>query len=172
MGHRDREENEAETTDEDSYVSRSQLKREAAEVADLGRRLTALTPDRLESLDLDDELHEAIEAIRPLRRVAYNRQQKWVSKLLRVRDSAEIEAALRQEPGATAAMRWRDRIVSEGDDALQAFLDQHPAGDRPQLRQLARAARQDPESPRGKRGQRDLLRAIEAARRAGRKGDD
>jgi ribosome-associated protein len=151
--------------------SRSQLKRDAAEVALLGRRLTELTPGRLAALNLDEELREAVETSYGLRRTALNRQCKRVAKLLRARDCDAIEAtlsgratpAIRHDAEPSAAEVWCARIIDGGDAALSAYLEANPEEDRQRLRQLARSARLDPESKRARRARRELLRAIEAA---------
>ena len=70
--------------------SRSQRKRDVAAITQLGSRLVDLRPEQLDSLELDEELHEAVERCRALKRVARNRQIKWIGKLLRARDHAEI----------------------------------------------------------------------------------
>ena len=33
---------------------------------------------------------------------------------------------------------WRDRLLSEGDPALESFLEKYPRGERQQLRQIIR----------------------------------
>lgn len=78
----------------DDRPSRSQRKREVAAITALGVRLVNLTPDALEALDLDDELRDAIERCRPLKRAARNRQTKWIGKLLRSRDHDGILRAV------------------------------------------------------------------------------
>lgn len=39
---------------------------------------------------------------------------------------------------------WRQRLILDGDGALDAFVDAHPTADRQRLRQLVRQAKKDP----------------------------
>jgi ribosome-associated protein len=41
--------------------------------------------------------------------------------------------------------RWRDRLISEGNDALTELMDEHPQADRQKLRHLVRNAQKEAE---------------------------
>ncbi len=140
-------ENEAEF-DQVEYVSKSQLKRESHALQDLGKRLAALPAEHLARIPLDEQMREAIELARRIRnkRSALKRHYQFIGKLLRARDPEPIIAALAaidQESQQSIqrhhrAERWRDRIVDEGDGAIDALLEELPAADRQKLRQLWR----------------------------------
>ncbi len=140
-------ENEADI-DEIEYVSKSQLKRDSLALQDLGKRLAALPADHLARIPLDPQLREAIDLAHRIRnkRSALKRHFQYIGKLLRARDPEPIRAALdeidrdsqqsiHRHPRAEA---WRDRIVDEGNTAIDALLDERPAADRQKLRQLLR----------------------------------
>lgn len=76
-------------------VSRSARKREALARQRLGVRLTHLTRTQLASLDLPEELLDAVlEAQRLRSRAALARQRQYIGRLMRQLDPAPIELAL------------------------------------------------------------------------------
>ena len=140
-------ENEAEF-DEIEYVSKSQLKRDSHALQDLGKRLAALPDDHLARIPLDDQLRDAIELAKRIhnKRSALKRHYQYIGKLLRARDPEPIREALAEIDQQSQqsihqhhrAERWRDRIVDEGNGAIDALLQELPAADRQKLRQLWR----------------------------------
>ena len=140
-------ENEAEF-DEIEYVSKSQLKRDSHALQDLGKRLAALPAEHLAQMPLDDELREAIELARRIhnKRSALKRHYQFIGKLLRARDPEPIKAALADIDQQSQqsiqrhhrAENWRDRILEQGIDAIDALMLELPSADRQKLRQLWR----------------------------------
>lgn len=134
--------------DEIEYVSKSQLKRDSLALQDLGKRLADLSADQLARIPLDAQLREAIDLAHRIRnkRSALKRHFQYIGKLLRARDPEPIRAALAEidRDGQQSIMRhhraeaWRDRIVEQGNLAIDALLDELPAADRQKLRQLLR----------------------------------
>jgi ribosome-associated protein len=163
---------EAAENESDPRASRSERKREATAINGLGLRLIKLSPAQLDRLDLPEDLRRAIELCQGLKIRAQSRQKRLIGQLLRDGDHAAIQRRIEDQAGPhpisvaneKANDRWRARLIEEGDPALQAFIDEFPNADRPQLRGFIRAARQDPEATRSKRAQRELLRAIRAIR--------
>lgn len=156
--------------------SRSQVRREASAVSQLGLRLVKLPRPRLTTLGLDEELFEAIELAQRLTKNALARQLRLIAKLLRdlpPERLAELErvTAPNYRPGPTVedrlAERWRERLLTEGDAALTEFLAEYPSADRQRLRQWIRQARTDVPNDRSKRAARDLLRAVRVVLRGG-----
>ena len=140
-------ENEAEI-DEIENVSKSQLKRESHALQDLGKRLAALPAEQLHRVPLDEQLSEAIALARRIqnKRSALKRHYQFLGKLLRARDTETIHLALEalEQKNQQSihrhhrAERWRDRIIEQGNEAIDALLDERPAADRQKLRQLWR----------------------------------
>ncbi|MCB1757002.1 MAG: DUF615 domain-containing protein [Gammaproteobacteria bacterium] len=164
--HNDRYEKDA---DDETLISKSQLKREADELFELGKHLVALAPGNLQKIPLDNDLHAAIiEASKIRAHGALKRQQQYIAKLLRKRDVSDIRAALeqiRQQSAGDNALfkqceRWRERLLSEDDTALQAFIDKWPNVDRQQLRQLIRNAKKEIAAGKPPKSSRELFRLI------------
>ncbi len=132
-------------------VSKSQRKRDAQAWQQLGADLVGLTESELQKLDLPEPLAEAVRAARGFSRGALKRQLKYLGRLLRETDAGPVAEALDRVQGdkhrANAEFhrleKWRDRLVAEGDGALQELLAAWPAADRHQLRQLTRNAQKE-----------------------------
>ena len=140
-------ENEAEF-DEIEYVSKSQLKRESHAIQDLGKRLVALPADHLARIPLDEPVLEAIALAHRIqnKRSALKRHYQFLGKLLRARDTDAIQAALSEIDNESQqsiqrhhrAEHWRDRIIEQGADAIEAFVAEAAKANRQKLRQLWR----------------------------------
>jgi len=150
-------------------ISKSQLKRESADLQDLGEELIGLSREQLERLDLPVELLEAVRLGQSItERSALKRQRKYIGKVLRHIDAEPIRtglAALKNESAEAVHRqhvieRWRDRIVGEGDAAVNEFLAAHPGADRQKLRQLSRDARRERDAEAAPRSARLLFRYL------------
>ncbi|MCA0973175.1 DUF615 domain-containing protein [Halomonas denitrificans] len=138
----------------DDRPSKSQLKREMHELQALGERFIAMRPDERARFPLSDDLLRAIEETDRIRaREARRRHMQYVGKLMRKEDLDaiqavfdEIEQAQVQRDHAFLRLeKWRDRMIEEGDDAVEPFLADYPHADRQALRQLIRNARKERE---------------------------
>lgn len=138
---------DADGTDE-QWVSKSELKRQADARQKLGETLVDMTPANLATIPMDDELHDAVELARNINRKkdGYRRQLQFIGKLLRGRDTAEIETALarlnHQHQASNAAFhaieKAREAIINKGDSAIQSLLESYPTMERQKLRQFHR----------------------------------
>jgi ribosome-associated protein len=134
--------------DDIEYVSKSQLKRDSKALQALGKKIATFNDEQLASLQLDSKLHDAILLARKLgnKRGALKRHFQYIGKLLRSMDAEPIiDAVARIEQHDHASHqrfhqveRWRDRVVTEGESAINEFCAQHPETDRQRLRQLWR----------------------------------
>jgi ribosome-associated protein len=88
--------------------SKSMRKREAHSLQKLGEELTALRPDDLARLPLDETLVDAIAEARAMtNRGALARQRQYIGKLMREVDADAIRAAL---DGLTEQRNARARL--------------------------------------------------------------
>ena len=157
--------------------SRTDLKRESAELQKLGEELLTLRADLLERLELSEKLKDAVlEAKRITNFEGKRRQMQFIGKLMRLVDPAVLEtvrAALTEQTSGSAqenlilhlAETWRERLLG-AEDAFGDWLAQHPDTDAQQLRALIRQARKDavPEKPgaavRHGRAYRDIFQIL------------
>ena len=112
--------------------SKSARKREQLELQQLGERLIDLSADELEALPIDERLRDAVLAASKMRaHGALRRQKQLIGKLMRSCDPEPIRHALaaREVDDRLAkrifadAERWRDRITTDGDDAVRSFCE-------------------------------------------------
>ncbi|MFW1677968.1 ribosome biogenesis factor YjgA [Pontibacter sp. JAM-7] len=133
-------------------VSKTKLKQQMHELQALGTRLVELNAEQLAKLSLDDRLLQAIEEARRIKsNGAMKRHMQFIGKLLRAEDAEQIEQQMGVfEAGKQAHTqlfhkleRWRDRLINEGNDALQSYIDGNPEADVQHLRQLIRNAQKE-----------------------------
>lgn len=132
--------------------SKSRQKREAEHLQKMGQTLIALSASQLARMPLPDALLAAIQFAHTLKsHEAKRRHLQYIGKLMRDVDAAPIELALsklkavhRQKTEEFHLVEeWRERLIKEGDLAVQAFIADYPQVDRQQLRQLVRKAQHD-----------------------------
>ncbi|HNQ03970.1 MAG TPA: ribosome biogenesis factor YjgA [Thiobacillaceae bacterium] len=158
--------------DEDSQgratPSKSQRKREASALQDLGGELVRLSAQRLERMDLPDALRSAVlEARRLASHGAMRRQMQRIGKLMRAVDAAAIAAQLAEIRGESNTARaafhalehWRDQLLRD-DQALTRWLALHPHADAQQLHRLIRNARKEHAAGQPPRSSRALFRML------------
>lgn len=148
--------------------SKSAQKREAKAIEALGERLLSIPAADLATLPLDDELREIVLATRDMRaRSALRRQRLFLARQLRQRDLDALRAALaaldRRGDGDKRrfheAERWRDRLLAEGDAALNE-LQQATGRELPRVAALLAGLRPTLPEAQTRRLQRDIFRAI------------
>jgi ribosome-associated protein len=159
--------------------SKSARKREAHAAQDLGEVLIRLRDPELDALGLPERVSDAIRAARHIRsRAAGARQRQYIGKLMRDLHLAPIRAALaaRSERDAIEtqlfkrAEGWRERLLAEGDAALEELARLRPGLDRAEWSRRIGAARHErsagpavgPAAGKGGGAARDLFRALRA----------
>jgi ribosome-associated protein len=82
--------------------SKSQLKREATALQDLGEQVVKLSATQLKQMPLSDKLLAAVQAAQTMRqRGAHKRQLQFIGKLMRDLDDQEVQTL------RTALMRFQ-----------------------------------------------------------------
>lgn len=69
--------------EEVGFVSKSQKKRDALALQDLGRKMIELKPEILRGLPLSEDILKALIAAKPMKMGARKRQIQFIGKLLR-----------------------------------------------------------------------------------------
>jgi len=149
--------------------SKSARKREVAALQVLADQMAALSDKELERLGVDEPLREAIEQVRAMRPSgARNRQLKHCVKYMDVEALAEVRAYIEDHHSQRVAAnrrfheieQWRDRLVQEGDAALEVLLSTHQNIDRQRIRQLCRDASREKETGKPAGAGRKLYRYL------------
>jgi len=138
--------------EEEQPKSKSAVKREMTALQKLGEELVNLPPAKLAKIPMPEQLAEAVMLARRLKnREGKRRQLQYIGKIMRVIDSDAIQQALESFHHDSLAFRqhfhrlenWRDRLISEGDRAMEDLLVEMPELDRQHLRQLIRQAQKE-----------------------------
>ena len=159
--------------------SKSARKKEQLELQQLGERLLELTPEELRALPIEERLLDAVLAATKIRaHGALRRQKQLIGKLMRSCDPEPIRRALdargaedrRAKRVFADAERWRDRIASEGGDAIRSFCERSGASSQT-LTELLERIRNAPSDRVEKGLRRQLFREIHDALMAAAQDD-
>ena len=161
---------EDEDQEEIIWVSKSEIKRDAEDLKQLGEKLVNLTKANLTKVPLDDSLKDAIELAQRLQKEARRRQLQYIGKLLRSIDAEPIREALekienkhnQQQAMLHKLEILRDELVAKGDAALTDLLNEYPSADRQHLRNLIRAAQKEKEQNKPSKAYREIYQILRA----------
>ncbi len=161
--------NNPETENNPVDISKSQRKREALEWLNLAKKIVALPASRCQFLALDDELREAIEFARSIRKHgAHKRQLQTIAKMLRKRDAQPLAQAMDQFDQHQRRLNarhhlleaWRDRLLAGTDDDLATLLQHCPDINTQTLRQLIRSANKEVQAGKAPVAARKLFKLL------------
>lgn len=161
--------NTEEFDDEIEYISKSQMKKEVNDITRLGIELTELADSQIKNIEMSDTLFNAImEYKRISKHSALKRQRLYIGKLIRKEDWESIQEHLRKlkEPleqhnaRFKAMENWRDRMIAEGDKAVNDFIGEYHEGDRQKLRQMAKNAMKEKDAEKTPAHARKLFKYI------------
>lgn len=149
--------------------SKSQRKRDARALFELCLDLVAMSTRQLTALPIETDLRQAIDFAQSIKsHVARKRQVQFIAKIMRSRDVLAIrEAQAAQELEArqltlrhNRAEAWRDKLLTDGDEALTELLRQMETFDIQALRHLVRNARKESERGKPPSSSRKLFRLL------------
>ena len=156
----------------EDLVSKSQLKRDSKDLQRLGKKLASFNAEQLAKVPLNDKMVDAIALAQKLsnKRGALKRHYQFVGKILRSIDVEPILDAVKAIEDTDNSSQlifktmeyWRDRIVAEGDPAIDECCDQHDNMDRQKLRQLSRNLKKAPSEEKKTRFARQIFKEIQA----------
>ena len=160
----------SEVDDNDDRPSKSERKRQSADLQTLGEALIELPASELEALPLPETLRDAVELARRI--TAHGglyRQKQYIGKLMRKIDAEPIRAALaaRRDRERVFALRfrrieqWRDRLLAEGAPAIEALAKEIDTAEHgATLTQLVERARSERERDQPPHATRELFRVL------------
>ncbi|MDU5805582.1 MAG: ribosome biogenesis factor YjgA [Haemophilus parainfluenzae] len=151
---------EDEDQEEIIWVSKSEIKRDAEDLKQLGEKLVNLTKANLTKVP--------IELAQRLQKEARRRQLQYIGKLLRSIDAEPIREALekienkhnQQQAMLHKLEILRDELIAKGDAALTDLLNEHPSADRQHLRNLIRAAQKEKEQNKPSKAYREIYQIL------------
>ena len=136
----------------DDRPSKSERKRRSDDLQSLGEALIELSDSELDALPLPEQLRDAVLLARRI--TAHGglyRQKQYIGKLMRKIDAEPIREALeaKQDRERVEAIRfhrveqWRDRLLSEGAEAVARFKAEFPQVDDNAISKLTERARKE-----------------------------
>jgi len=155
--------------DAEAPRSRTQKKKADRALQRLGEELLPLSDDQLATIDMPEELGQAIHACRQMKsHGARRRQLQYIGTLMRHIDAAPIRQALERIRGGalqnTVTFKqleaWRDALQAGDASILAEILDRRPHADRRRLTQLARKAQHASGTGEATRASRALFRYL------------
>ncbi len=163
--------NEIDWTDDEEeiiWVSKSEIKRDAEELKELGTNLVELTTQKLASVPLSESLEDAIKLAQRLKMEARRRQIQYIGKLLRNTDVEPIKEALekinnthKQQQAMLHKLEIiRDNLIEQGDSAINSLIAEFPELDRQKLRSLVRGAKKEKEMNKPPKNYREIYQYL------------
>ncbi len=161
-----------EETGEFHDSSRKQKRRDALDVLALGEKLVSLTPAQLARVPVPEDLLPHIaECRRITAHIAHKRQLAYLAKHMRREEESTLDAIRNALDANSETSRrevamlhrvedWRERLLSNGDTALAALLDEYPQADRQQLRTLVRNAQAEKAKNKPPRAFREIYQVL------------
>lgn len=149
--------------------SKSQLKREMHALQAIGEHIIAMSPSERARFPLSDTLLAAVEETSRIRtHEGRRRHMQYIGKLMRREDLDAIRAVfdeieqetLKRNHAFHRLERWRDRLIEEGDAAVEPFIETFPSVDRQALRQLIRNAQRERDQDKPPASARKLFKLI------------
>jgi ribosome-associated protein len=149
-------------------VSKSEMKRDMDELQKLGEELVELKPSVLAKFPISEDLLEAIKDAQRFKNEARRRQLQYIGKVMRQEDPEPIQAALdklRNKHSQNTAVLHKletlhDRVIAEGDSAIDEVVELYPAADRQRLRQLARTAVKEKQNNKPPKAFREIFQVL------------
>lgn len=168
----EREQNAQWLEEQEQRETRGEKKRKALQLERLGESLVKLPPAKLARVPMPDDLRAAVVEAQRIHALGahggYRRQIQFIGKVMRTVDAVPIAEALEAMKGEDApssaafraAERWRDRLIAEGDKALEELVKERPEVDRTSLRQLIRQAQKEQAAAKPPHASRAVFRVL------------
>ena len=149
--------------------NKTQIKKDMAALFALSEEMAELSAGQLKLLELPEIINKAVaEASGMPHKSARKRLLKFIAGQLHKIDAEPILEKLARIKNKSAhavrehhiVERWRDRLISDGNNALTELLDEQPQADRQLLRQLLRNAQKEAEAGKPPKSSRLLYRQL------------
>lgn len=137
---------------EEEFKSKTQIKQEMHELQSLGERILALKPAIIAELPISERLRLALEETKRIKsHNARKRHMQFIGKLMRDQQIDLLRQAVDRQDTSSAEYNrifhqlenWRDRLISDSNEALAEYLEHQPNADVQHLRQLIRNAKKE-----------------------------
>ena len=154
----------------EEYKSKTEIKKEMQALVKLGEQIVELGASALKKIPMDEELTEAVDIARSMNRKkpSFKRQLQFIGKLMRTRETAPISEALENLQGQQHKVKahfhklehLRDKLIDQGDEALQSLMQEHPHLDRQRIRQWVRQANKEKQQNKPPKAFREIFQYL------------
>lgn len=156
--------------DDENYISKTDIKKEAKELQDFARQLLKLSKSQRKELTASDELQAAFTLADKISNKpdALRRHVQFMTKLLRDEEleTLRLEHQKLTTPQQTSDKEmkqlenWRDKLLQTGDEAINQLLAEAPTLERQKLRQLTRQAKKELDKEKPGKSYKELFQYI------------
>lgn len=151
------------------FKSKTQKKKEATYLQELGERLVNLSSEQIKGIDLPEEIYDAVSSAKTIKsHGAYRRQKQYIGALMRKIDPGPVQEALdRIEQGyykSTLAFKeienWRDELIAGNGPLIEEIMLKCPDADRKKIARLVQRAIKEKEHSNPPGAARALFRYL------------
>ncbi len=155
--------------EKDNWISKTRRKKTCDNILELGEKMITMNRDELSQINMNDGLRHAIEEAQRMKsNGALKRQKHYIAKLMRnLNDETlptQVNHILHKHDIYNAEFKrlekWRDTMLRDGDQGINAFLEHYPQADRHHLRQLVRNAKKEQKNNKPPVAFRQIFRHI------------
>ncbi|MFT6528504.1 MAG: ribosome-associated protein [Psychrosphaera sp.] len=156
--------------DDENYVSKAELKKEVKELQAFAEQLVNLGKSQKKRLSASDELQAAFILADKISNKpdALRRHMQFITKQLKDEDldklRAEYERIMSPNLASDKVMKklekTREKLLKNGDSAINELIDLHPSLERQKLRQLVRQAKKEVEKEQPGKNYKELFQYI------------
>lgn len=160
----------SQSEENDDWISKSQIKREAEDLKGFGEFLVSLSLIQLQKLPLNETLFDAILLAQKLKLGGSRRRQlQLIGKILRDYDDLDaLKSAVNLLKNHTPQQRlmkqkmekWCDDFITDDNDTIERFIALYPDCDRQHLRSLVRNTQKEQKNGAAGRAYQQLLQYL------------
>jgi ribosome-associated protein len=151
------------------YKSKTEKKKDAIALQDLGEKLVKLPDEQLKGIDMPEELSNAVRQTKTIKsHGALKRQMQFLGTLMRKIDPAPVREAIdgieqgnyKKTIEFKETERDRDELMAGNKELMDEILLKYPSADRQQLSQLVRNALKERKDNKPPKAFRALFRYL------------
>ena len=158
--------------DDENYISKTDIKKEAKELQEFARKLIQLGKSQRAKLSASDELRDAFLLADKISNKpdALRRHVQFMAKVLKDEDLDALRSEYQHMTNPVAKSDkfikqvedWRDRLIANGDAEISKLIEQHPSIERQKLRQLVRQAKKEIEKEKPGKSFKELFQYVKS----------
>lgn len=151
--------------------SRTQKKKEAEYLQELGEKLLKLSDEQMRDIDLPEAIFSAVKFAKTIKsHGARRRQMQYIGTLMRKIEVGPVQEALEhiEQGNLKKALefkeleKWRDELIAGNKNLIEEILGKCPEADRQQLTQFVRQSVREIENNKPPAASRALFRYLKA----------